>query len=198
MLSDEINALVHQVRDGNPSALAELMARVQREVRVDSAACAASVGMSDAVVAEIWTRFKPELQEAEAVVRGTSAGNLIGSPIPGLIDRLRQAARERLHQQLLASAQQAVDHHDALLHIATRSASEALQTGDAGSARSLAESLSERMKQLPPAATGLIERRYRDRLSLIELAASRVNRPRSSRERSAACAWSSTGAPMAR
>ena len=177
MLSDEINALVHQVRDGNPSALAELMARVQREVRVDSAACAASVGMSDAVVAEIWTRFKPELQEAEAVVRGTSAGNLIGSPIPGLIDRLRQAARERLHQQLLASAQQAVDHHDALLHIATRSASEALQTGDAGSARSLAESLSERMKQLPPAATGLIERRYRDRLSLIELAAKQGQSP---------------------
>ena len=173
MRAGDYAAAMARAQAGVVAAWEGLAAALHKDLEVFAASYAVDQAMVDAVCEECWPTARgwldeqrqPKPTQAQA---GLWMGGAPVEPIGMLVQRLRDQALGVLRLRLADCGQQSITTQDALLHLIVQSGLEALPR-TAAEAPDVQQAVHDKLGLIPPAASGLLNRRYREGLALAQL-----------------------------
>jgi hypothetical protein len=180
MRSEEFDAVAARAAAGDAAAFSELTLLLQKDLLVVIATYACDRDMLVAVYGETWSAGRAWLAEVRQPRPPASGGLWMGRPESAqgwsLALRLREQALVLLRERLGEADQQAIANQDALRHLIAQAGCEALPATAAQIPEVLA-TLRDKIRLIPPAANGLLAKRYAEDLPLAEIASAQGRSP---------------------
>ncbi len=184
MRSEEFDAVAARATAGDAAAVAELTLLLQKDLLVVIATYACDRDMLAAVYGETWSAGRawvaeikqPRPQSPTPAAGGLWMGRQDGALGWSLALRLREHALALLRARLAEADQQSIANQDALRHLIAQAGAEALPASAAQVPEVLAL-VRDRIRLIPPAANGLLAKRYAEDLPLGAIASAQGRSP---------------------
>jgi hypothetical protein len=188
----EFDTLSNRAKTGDSVSKVELTMLLQKDLRAFIALYAVDSGMIDAIIAVCWPPARQWLADLGHPHARAPGGLWMGQAEAGsggaVAQRLHEQALDQLRQRLAATCQQAVAAGDAVGQLIAQAGIAALPAA-AGDAPEVLRLIRDKIRMVPPAANGLLAKRYAEGLSLAQIA---VGQERSEAEVAAALGMART------
>ncbi len=174
MRSSEFDALSERAKAGDSVSKVELTMLLQKDLRAFIALYAVDGAMVDAIIAECWPPARQWLADLGHAQARTPGVLMLGQADLGsgwaVAQRLHEQALAQLRPRLVSASRQAVATGDGIAQLIAQCTIAALPAA-AGEAPEVLRLIKDKIRMVPPAANGLLAKRYADGLSLAQIAA---------------------------
>lgn len=174
MRTDDCDALASRAHAGDAVARSELILLLQQELRSFIATYATNQVMTESVFTTCWHVVRQWLAQVctphpqSGARDGLWMGHVELEKSGSLMLRLREQALSVLRQQLIASLQQTREPPDPLLQAIAQTALDALPASSTD-APDVLRLIRDKIRLIPPAANGLLAKRYAENRSVAEI-----------------------------